>query len=276
MKKNLSLIAFLSIIVISLFFHMQDFQWIVHEWRFNSYYTHGWYVLIASLLYAGYRYNHIDWDRVSSHGPFWFMAALFWWGISAILYWAGNAFNPDNIHHYLRTLAFLFMLRGLISFMLRERVAKAFSFPIFYPIFAIPFPFFDKISETLRDGTMYVSTWIFNMFGIAKSISLPIASTFTGIESLILLVTLVVLVVYVSHSRDIVKLLTTVCVLPLAFIGCCVRVLVFLGVGYGWSEEAALFYWNYGSTATFYIISFLLIGLAWYLIRKALPGPEAF
>ncbi len=278
MKFFPNILALIIIAVITYFFHHDDFSWIYREWKTNSYYTHGMYVLIASILFAFYRITKIDWGRVAAKGPFWFLSATFWWLISAILYWSGKAINPEYIHHYLRMLAFFFMIRGYVSFLLRERVAKGFSFPIFYPVLAIPFPFFQQISATLRDGTMYVSTWFFNAVGISsyssegslvvKSIVLPIDTAFTGIESLILLVTFIVLVVYIFEYRDLIKALVIGLVTPLAFLGCVVRVLVFLCLGYFKSEQSALWYWNAWSTPLFYIVSFIFIGTAWYFVRK--------
>ncbi|MBI2026471.1 MAG: exosortase/archaeosortase family protein [Deltaproteobacteria bacterium] len=277
MKAYYHIAAFLIIVVISIFFHTQDFRWIIDQWQNNPYYQHGFYVFIVTCLFGIYRLTQVEWGRLSSRSPFWFLPSTFWWVIAAILYWSGRAISSESFHYYLRTLAFLFMFRGLIGFWLRERVAKGFSFPIFYPVLAIPFPHFEQISMLLREATMYLSTLIFNIFGVAsydpqsglivRSVAFPIDQAFTGIESLILLVTFVVLIVYIFESREILQALVVSLVLPLAFIGCSVRVLVFLILGYFFNENIAKTYWDSWATPTFYLVAFLLIGLAWMALR---------
>ena len=283
MKAYYHIGAFLIIVVISIFFHAKDFQWIIQQWQSNPYYQHGFYVFIVSSLFCIYRVTQIEWGRLSSRSPFWFLPSLFWWLIAFILYWSGRAFIAQNIHHYLRTLAFLFMLRGLIGFWLRERVAKDLSFPIFYPILAIPFPHFEEISMLLRELTMRFSVWIFNLFGgfasyseeqglIIRTVSLPIDQAFTGIESLILLVTFIVLLVYIFEKREIIQVLIVALVLPLAFVGCSFRVLVFLILGNFFNENVAKIYWDYGSTPTFYLVAFSLIGISWIVLRRVIAS----
>jgi len=124
---------------------------------------------------------------------------------------------------------------------------------------------------------MHLSTKVFNLFGVSayshesgliiKSMAFPIDQAFTGIESLILLVTFVVLLVYVFESKELVQALVVILVLPLAFVGCVVRVLTFLVLGYSFSSNIASTYWSYWATPTFYLVSFLLIGITWALIH---------
>src|SRR3989344_4421101 len=101
MKAYHHIAAFLIIVAISIFFHTQDFQWIIEQWQLNPYYKHGFYVFIVSILFGIYRLTRVEWGRVSSRSPFWFLTSTFWWLIAAILYWSGRALSEESIHHYL-------------------------------------------------------------------------------------------------------------------------------------------------------------------------------
>ena len=100
------------------------------------------------------------------------------------------------------------------------------------------------------------------------AIQLPIDPAFTGIESFILLFSLMVVLIYLFELRIPVKIIMLLLCLPLIFIGSVVRILTCILLAQYWSETATILYWNVYSTHTFYLASFLVIGFMWFVLKN--------
>ena len=278
MKIFFHLGVFIILISLTYFLHGDDFKWLYNEWHTHGYYKHGLYMTIVALVFSIRQLFLVDWIKVFTKGAFWFSFSILWWGGATALYLLSIRETAENTKHFFQLLAFLFLIKGYLSYLLRERGSAKFNFSLFYLALAIPLPYLSNSALYLKKITFdvalivsrFLSIFVETADNILKvgAIQLPIDPAFTGIESFILLFSLVLVLIYLFELRTPVKVIMLLLCLPLIFIGSVVRILTCILLAQYWSETATILYWNVYSTHTFYLASFLVIGFMWFVLKN--------
>ncbi len=278
MKIFFHLGVFIIIASLTYFLHRDDFKWVYQEWQANPHYKQGLYVAIVALVFSIRQLFLVDWIKVLTKGSFWFLSAVLWWALSGGLYWQASRELSENAQHFYQLLAFILLIKGYLSYLLKERASAKFNFSLFYLALAVPIPYMSALATILRKMTLDVTFYLSRFFSVTietvdnvlkvNALTLPIDPYFTGIETLILLFSLMVVIIYLFELRMPVKIIMLVLCLPLIFIGSVTRVLVCVLFGAYWSETATILYWNVYSTHTFYLASFVAIGFIWFILKN--------
>ena len=278
MKIFFHLGIFIILLSLTYFLHGSDFKWLYNEWYTNSYYKHGFYMTLVALVFSVRQLFLVDWIKVLTKGSFWFLSALLWWVGAILLYWQGHRVVSENARHFFQLLAFLFLIKGYLSYLLRERGSAKFNFSLLYVALSVPIPYLSEVSLYLRKITFGASLYMSHLLNVSvetvdnilkvKGIQLPIDQAFTGIESFILLLSLIVVIIYLFELRTPVKVVMLALCLPLVFVGSVVRILLCILLAQYWSETATILYWNVYSTHVFYFSSFVAIGFIWFILRS--------
>jgi len=283
MKIFFHLGVFIILISLTYFLHGDDFKWLYNEWHTHIYYKHGLYMTIVALVFSIRQLFLVDWIKVFTKGAFWFSFSILWWAAATALYLLSIRETSENTKHFLQLLAFLFLIKGYLSYLLREKGAAKFNFPLFYLALAVPAPYVAQLSLLLSKFTFDAALYLSQIFNVqtemvatdffaynfrVNNIQLPFDSFFSGIESFILLFSLMIVIIYLFEQRVFIKTLMLLFTVPFIYFGSVVRVLFCFLFAQYWSETATILYWNVYSTHAFYLVSFLALGFMWFILKN--------
>ena len=162
MKIFFHLGIFIILVSITYFLHRDDFKWLYNEWNTNLYYKHGLYMTIVALVFSVRQLFLVDWIKVLTKGSFWHFSFSLWWLMAAAFYWQ-SARNAQH-EHFFQLFAFLFLIKGYLSYLLKERGSSKFNFSLFYMALAIPVPYLSELSTYLRKITFEAAYYMGHFF----------------------------------------------------------------------------------------------------------------
>ena len=262
----MNIILALIVAIMGAVVYYEPVLWLTNSWLQHSYYKHGFFILAIAI---GIIVSKVLRSKtVTGRNYIWIVYLL----ISTVLYTSGVLLGSN----YLTTLPIFFTLLA-IAYILGEYVnVSKLTFPVLLPIIAIPLPFILEITSSLQIIIVYLSTGIlssigFDIHSVGAEIVLPnarfvVGEPSSGIQSLIALVTLMVLAIYFTKTSLTRKIVLCFLTVPAAIFGNLMRVLVFLVVGYRYGQETAYNFWHNTANVIFFVFSLLLLLLLWYFV----------
>ena len=247
------------------FLYAEPAKWLVQSWQTNSYYQHGFLLLGVSIFIA-------VWKLTKTCGPVGKNSWAYLLTASILLSIAGDWLG-SNTFKALPIFLILLSLAYLPGFRLPSHELR---FPILLPALAIPLPFLPEITAFLQFSMVQISTTILQFLGfkihaegalihLSKG-DVILGGPCSGIQSLISLVTLMVLAVYFTKITLKKKVLLCFFAIPIALMGNLIRILLFLIAGSYYNVEIVSARWHDVGNICFFVFSLLLMSGVWYLV----------
>jgi exosortase len=238
-------------------------RWLWSEWMSNDYYSHGLLIAPVALYLSVQRFRNDDSLVYPSGKGNLYGVILLAVALGAYVYFL------QARALYLAAFAMVAMLAGLVWALGGTNVVRKLAFPIAYLIFMIPLPSWDRITLPLALFTGVCSGNLVQFLGldvtiIGNAVSLPnaelvIGAQCSGVNSLIALVSLMVLVAYLLDGPIWSRIALVLLAIPLAVIGNILRVSTLLFVARAWGAQAAFTYYHDYSGIFFFIGVLLLV-----------------
>jgi exosortase len=265
-NKNINLI-WKTFLLFTLFFAFKNpLTWLFNSWVQNPYYQHGFLVVCVSLLLFIFKYRQSKTLRKNNILPL---------IIISIASYAIGFYMKNN---FLVTMAFFPLLLTYCHFFLGKINLKSISFPILYPIAAIPFPYLPEITAFLQFFAVKKAVSILQFFSLpveasGVNIYLPeahfiVGAPSSGIQSFLILPTLTLLLCYFTKTTTIKKVSLTLLSFPVSILGNVLRITLVLLVGYVYGENAANTFWHHFGNSLYFIFILLIMAGIWYSITK--------
>ena len=246
------------------------------SWIYDSNYQHGFFVLAVFFGLLMYAYKRKEWgfdeegwfqkNNWRKSIPFWFVALSF----SLLGFLKGS--------EYATLIGFLFLMRLWSFFLLGWEKGKILNFPLFYVFLAIPVPAFGEITIYLQRYTaQHVGSFMrfFNFFVIDEwtflhipNMSFEIVPSCTGIQSFLVLLSLVILFVYFMNLKKVYKILLSFFCIPIALVVNFARIVVLLLIGFAYGQGAAMTYWHYAAGVFFYLMALGMVLLMMKIFQR--------
>ena len=251
------------LVIAFFFFYYEILVDLVADWYNDDNYSHGFIVPFVSAYLIWERKSELKSLAVKPS-----LAGLFLLLFGIIVCLSGHI----GAEYFLMRSSILFVLSGLVLFLLGKSYLKLLAFPIGFLIFMIPLPaiVFNAIAFPLQLFAAKVSTNVILILGIPvfrdgniihlAQTTLEVAEACSGIRSLITILTLATIYAYFMEIIRWKQALIVFSAIPIAIITNSLRVTVtaFLAHHYG-SEAADGFYHTFEGWFMFVVASVILI-----------------
>ena len=248
----------LSIILLGLIY-INTILWLIGSWIYNSYYSHGFIVLAVSSYFA-YKIRRRESD--TEMNP----AGLYIISLSLLVHVIASLWNFE----YISALSLLTAIYGVIMTFYGSNAAKRLSFPLFFMIFAVPFPLYN-LTNQLEVLSAQASVNFVRLFGIEagnigaeihlKTASFVVGAPCSGIRSIISLLTLSTLYTYLINDRMWVKGILIALAPLLAFFANVTRISLILAIAELYGRDVALGFFHYASDLLLFISALIMLML---------------
>lgn len=266
-KIQIASAVLIGLLLLALFF--PALRWLVGEWLGNDFYSHGPLVPLISAFFAWRLW--VKWPAEQRHTG----AAMG----GLILGLAGLAVYLYALlqrAYFVAALAMIFILVGLVWYLLGAAALRRLAFPIIFLFFMVPLPFVEPFSIPLAQFTGNVSAQLVRLFGVpitvnGAQVSLPnanlvVGAQCSGLRSIVSLLTLVGLVVFLVEGAWWRKLLLALSSILIATFGNVMRVSSLLGVANKWGADVGFKYYHDYSGIVFFLSALaLLLLFSWVL-----------
>lgn len=238
-------------------------RWLWSEWMANDYYSHGVLIAPVALFLAVQRFRHDEQLVYPSGGGYLYGLLLTAVALVAYVYFL------QSRALYLAAFAMIGLLAGLVWALAGSNVVRRLAFPLAYLVFMVPLPGWDRITLPLALFTGVCSGSLVQFLGLdviinGNAVTLPnanleIGAQCSGVNSLIALVSLLVLIAYLWDGPLYSRIALVVFALPLAVLGNILRVATLFFVARAWGADAAFTYYHDYSGIFFFIGVLLLL-----------------
>lgn len=251
--------------------YFQTFRGMVYDWVHLPDFSHGFFIPLISLYFIWERRDKLERLPVSPANSGILVILL-----SLCLLLVGNLASES----FTMRFSFLFVLSGIVLFLLGWPHFKTLLFPIAFLIFMIPIPsiFLQKITFPMQLFASNVAEFSLKMLGVPvlregniihlASTTLEVAEACSGIRSLISLLALGTVFAYFSKKRFWVRALLILSCFPIAILVNALRVSAtgVLANYYGTSVAEGFFHGFSGYIL--FLIAFALLLLLGFLLSK--------
>jgi exosortase len=237
--------------------YLNTILWLIGSWVYNSYYSHGFIVLAVSSYFA-YKIQRREIDVEMNS------AGLYIISLSLLVHVIASLWNLE----YISALSLLTAIYGVIIAFYGSDAAKQLSFPIFFMVFAIPFPLYN-LTNQLEVLSAQASVNFVRLFGIEASnigaeihlrtASFVVGAPCSGIRSIISLLTLAALYTYLINDRMWVKGILIALAPLLAFLANVTRISLILTIAELYGRDAALGFFHYASDLFLFISALIML-----------------
>lgn len=261
-RTQIASAVLIGLLLLALF--LPALRWLVGEWLGNDYYSHGPLVPLISAFFAWRLWT--KWPpetrRISSATGGLILGVA---GLAVYLY------ALLQRAYFVASLAMIFVIAGLVWYLLGAVALRRMAFPILFLFFMVPLPFVEPLSVPLAQFTGAVSSQFVRLFGVpitvnGAQVSLPnanlvVGAQCSGLRSIVTLLTLVGLMVFVLQGPWWSKLLLALSSIPIATLGNVIRVSSLLGVANQWGADIGFKYYHDYSGIVFFLSALLLLVL---------------
>jgi len=254
----------LSTVVTGLLFY-ETILWLIGSWIYNSYYSHGFLVLAVSSYFAYRKMKEMRFGGIDPKG-------LYILSIALVVHIFASLWDVNCIS----ALSLLVALYGIIITFYGTEDAKKLSFPVFFMIFAIPFPIY-TLTNVLEIISAQSSVRLINIFGIEahtigaevhlKTSSFIVGAPCSGIRSIVSLLTLATLYTYLVNESTLKRGILVLLAIPLALVANILRISTILAIADIYGREVAIGFFHYASDLIFFLIALLTLFFARRLLR---------
>lgn len=181
---------------------------------------------------------------------------------------------------FTKRFSLLIILTGMVLFLFGKQFTKTLIFPIFFLVFMIPIPYivYDTISFPLKMASSRISTDLLSMVGIPvlrqgniihlANTSLEIVDACSGIRSLTSLIALGVIFSYFTQNHLWKKIALVLLTIPIAILANSLRITITGIISHYLGAEVAHSFFHTFSGWLIFIVAFILLFMAGFLLRK--------
>src|SRR3954454_21132774 len=258
-----TIIVFTGVLLALLVTYRDVWPWLIHEWQYNPYYSHGALVPLLSLFLV-WRARDALATRTTDNWGYALIAA----GLAVLV--AGLWLSA----YWIAVFSLPVVIGGVVLALLGPVVFRRWVFPLVFLFLAVPLPFDVWVAQWLETPTATMSTSLVQLVGVPAEnkgslIQLPnsifqVGGECAGLRTSISLFTLALFIVMVGTpggGRNKAALLALI--IPLALVANTVRVAVLILIAHAWGTDAAMsYYHDYASYVFFGLALALLIGIS--------------
>lgn len=251
--------------------YLPVFVELVSDWEKDSNYSHGFLVPLVSAF--------VIWknrQKLSGIQPERSLAG--WWLIAAGLFllMVGTA----GAEYFTVRLSFIVLLFGLIWYLGGRKMAKLFSFPVWYLLLAIPIPYVIYFAAAFPMQVMAtkVTATLLHFMGMPAlrqgniihlpSYSLEVVEACSGLRSLVSLLALSAVFAYFTQKSAPKKILLFLSAIPIALIANVFRIFVTAVGAYTVSPKLAEDFLHELSGLLVFIVSFVCLFILGSILKK--------
>jgi exosortase len=261
---KISKVPFLILLILAILY-VRTFQWLVHAWITDPYYSHGLLVILISGFFAWRALRAIE--PPEDRDPALYQKGLIVFAFGLLIY----AIGFITIFPFLSAVSFLFTLSGLILYFYGAALMRALLFPIAYLIFAIPLPveFLTVLGYQLQELSARYPAALLALLGIpvtrvgaeiyladaAFTIGLPCS----GMNSLIALLALAALFIFLLQCTWYRKVALLCAAVPIAIFANITRVTALLIIANRFGAETATGFYHTLFSPLLFIIAFICL-----------------
>ncbi len=270
--KSILLIGLLSFLILFLFFEV--FYELYLNWLHDANYSHGFLVPLISFYFVWQQ-----WDKIKALPVQPVNSGLLIILFSLFILLVGVAAQE----FYSIRSSFIFLLAGIVVFLLGWRWLKGLILPIGFLFFMIPLPYiiYDFMAFPLKLFVAKFSVIILKLMGVVvlregniimfPHTVLEVADACSGLRSLMSLLALGVALAVFSQNKNSRRLILVVLTIPIALLTNMLRVIGtgFLAQHYG-AAAAEGFFHEFAGMAVF-ILAMVLLFAASGMLRKVWP-----
>lgn len=248
---------------LSFLLYIPVFRYLIFEWEYNPYYSHGFVVVFLSIsLILLIARKHASLFLVSDN--------LEWIGVyccAIIIYISAGIFGSI----FIQSLSFLLVFYALLMLIFGTKNSIAFLFPVAFLIFMIPLPGLDYAATILSTISAKVASLILNQIGfpstcIGAELILPhlnvvIGAPCSGLRTIISLLVPATLLLFLIDRSFLSKFVYFIIIFPLAIIANLIRIILIAIVVSRHSEIGALEFIHAASGLFIPVLTFLMLVL---------------
>ncbi len=252
----------MSLVVIALVgvLFWNNYDWLVHEWRYDPYYSHGLLIPIIS-GYLIYRKR----DRLRALPQKQFIGGIFVIVLSLCLHFAATYVDVN----FVSSFALVGVLLGLAWWLYGRPVIKELAFPLAFLVFMIPLGrlLIDRVAQPMQLFAAQVAGAGAQLLGMPTEIdgttlripdyTFEVAVACSGLKSAIAMLALGALLAYVVKGVWWKKVVIFASALPVAMLANAARIWVTMMLGRALSEKAAEGFFHTFSGLLVFLLAFI-------------------
>ncbi|MBI2609388.1 MAG: exosortase/archaeosortase family protein [Deltaproteobacteria bacterium] len=256
-------------------------SWLVLSWKANPTYAHSPLVIVLSVflfclkLGKSVKRGDIEYPQFSLKK---LPASLPWLFLAIPLIVCGTYFKLN----FCLILGLLFLFRAWLHFLYGRETSQQFNFPVFFPALTIPLPYLPEITNILQLWlakliTLLLSALGYEMAELGSRIAIrgswfQISPACVGFNSLIILLTLMILLIYLMRMPKWVEVTLMFLTLPIAMVSNFLRITLVLLISNYYGVESAMKYWHIFSGYFFYFSALLSMLIVWLILVRGKVG----
>ncbi len=266
---------FLYLIIMGLFsgiywvIFKNTFSWLVNSWMHNSFYAHGFIIILLSLtliIVNGLKVKDVKFN---------FKDGLWMWLLALVFVVIGLMMR----FNYIIALSYVLLVIALNRTILMKEYIKYLSRPAWLMILVFPLPFLYEISGYMSFISSKVSALLLRILFssvvvrgieiiIPPDISFSIGINCGGANSILALATVVVLwTMFIKNSTKVTASVLLM-ILPVGFLTNVLRIVCIFIIAKAGGMDLAIDFWHDFAGYFFYIISLSMMALTWLLLKK--------
>jgi exosortase len=246
------------------------FAALVRQWWNDPNFSHGFFVPLLSAYLA--------WERREALATL--PAKPSWWGLAVMLGAVGilllGTFGSEL---FLSRSSFIFLLAGLIIFLLGWSHFRALIFPWAFLFLMVPIPtlILNEITLPLQFLASNLGSSLLRLVGVPvlregnviqlPAITLEVVEACSGIRSLVSLITLAIIYCYLLEKDKAIRVLLVVSAVPIAIAANALRIMGTGLAGSYWSPDKAEGFFHEFSGWVIFVLSLLMLFTVHRLLR---------
>jgi exosortase len=233
-------------------------RWLVNSWLSSDYYSHGFLVLLVSVVISWTKRDKLKIRRPS-------LSEISCILVAAVLY----ALNLIWEIKVLGLFSLLSMIIGLLWFFYGIQGVRALAFPLAFLLFLVPFPFIPDLAFRLQAVSIISSAGLLDLTGLPITTSgaeiqlqnmvFSVGIPCSGINSIVALPALAAVYAYILKGSLKKRTILFVLAFPIAIIANILRIVSIILVAYFVNIQAAVGWYHDLSSPLFFLLSFLII-----------------
>jgi exosortase len=271
-------IAVIGILFVSFFFlYHKVIISLVHDWKVDDNYSHGFFIVPVALYFVWERRNRLAY---AAPQPSFFGIILIVMSLATLL--AGIL----GAELFLTRISILGVVAGAILFICGWQHLRILTLPILFLLLMIPIPaiVFNQIAFPLQLVASRFGEFALSIVGIPvlregniiqlANTNLEVVEACSGIRSLISLLTLAIIYGYFSDSRMWARVLLSISTFPIAILANGLRV-SFTGIlAQYYGPKAAQGFFHSFSGWIIFLVAFVMLFSMQQLLKRVNPSPR--
>jgi exosortase len=260
-RFNRNFILLCTVSGLSFLVYIPVFLYLVMEWEYNPFYSHGFMVIVLSvflILLISRKYIPV----------FLLSDEMEWAGVycCAIIIFIGSGIFGS---FFIQSISFICVVYALLMLSFGTRNSLAFLFPVVFLIFMIPLPGLEYMATLLSALSAQAASFILNQAGYATTcigaelelshLNIVIGAPCSGLRTIISLLVPATLLLFLLDRSIFSKFIYFLMIFPLAILSNLLRIIQIAFIASVYGEAAAIEFIHAASGLFMPVLTFLLL-----------------